>query len=196
MAGVSRSVTITVAYLMARRSMSLNDAFSLVRSRKSNVGPNFHFMEQLHAFERELTKSNEAGAAAVASASTTSSPHSALSATISSSSKVGSTQSSIESADGCSGCSGCSSSSSGVGGVGGMGGGGGGGGGYGDESGMSSASSSADRKCQLCGTPQPSDACAKCPPNAAAQFLSPNAVFGLSPDSGIEFDRWTPGLGE
>ncbi|KAF3427218.1 hypothetical protein E2986_07411 [Frieseomelitta varia] len=54
LAGVSRSVTITVAYLMHKCSLSLNDAFNLVRSRKSNVAPNFHFMEQLHSFEKEL----------------------------------------------------------------------------------------------------------------------------------------------
>lgn len=55
LAGVSRSVTITVAYLMAKLNMSLNDAFNLVRARKTNVAPNFHFMEQLHTFERELS---------------------------------------------------------------------------------------------------------------------------------------------
>ncbi|CAK9817894.1 Dual specificity protein phosphatase Mpk3 [Anthophora plagiata] len=54
LAGVSRSVTITVAYLMHKCSLSLNDAFNLVRSKKSNVAPNFHFMEQLHCFEKEL----------------------------------------------------------------------------------------------------------------------------------------------
>ncbi|XP_066598420.1 dual specificity protein phosphatase Mpk3 isoform X2 [Prorops nasuta] len=54
LAGVSRSVTITLAYLMHKCSLSLNDAFNLVRSRKSNVAPNFHFMQQLHSFEREL----------------------------------------------------------------------------------------------------------------------------------------------
>lgn len=54
LAGISRSVTITVAYLMHKCSLSLNDAFNLVRSRKSNVAPNFHFMEQLYSFEQEL----------------------------------------------------------------------------------------------------------------------------------------------
>lgn len=54
LAGVSRSVTITVAYLMYKFSLNLNDAFNLVRARKSNIAPNFHFMEQLHNFEREL----------------------------------------------------------------------------------------------------------------------------------------------
>jgi len=57
LAGVSRSVTITVAYLMYKMNLSLNDAFNLVRSRKANVAPNFHFMEQLYNFERELRAS-------------------------------------------------------------------------------------------------------------------------------------------
>ena len=34
LAGVSRSVTITVAYLMSHLNLNLNDAFSLVRARK------------------------------------------------------------------------------------------------------------------------------------------------------------------
>lgn len=54
LAGVSRSVTVTLAYLMHARSLCLNDAFSLVRARKPDVSPNFHFMEQLHSFERQL----------------------------------------------------------------------------------------------------------------------------------------------
>jgi len=53
-AGVSRSVTVTMAYLMSKFSLSLNDAFSHVRARKPNIAPNFHFMEQLHRFEEEL----------------------------------------------------------------------------------------------------------------------------------------------
>lgn len=54
LAGISRSVTITVAYLMYKCSLNLNDAFNLVRERKSNIAPNFHFMEQLYNFEKEL----------------------------------------------------------------------------------------------------------------------------------------------
>lgn len=58
LAGVSRSVTVTLAYLMHARSLCLNDAFALVRSRKPDVAPNFHFMEQLHSFEGQLMKTN------------------------------------------------------------------------------------------------------------------------------------------
>lgn len=54
LAGVSRSVTITVAYLMFKLNLGLNDAFNMVRDRKANIAPNFHFMEQLHNFEQEL----------------------------------------------------------------------------------------------------------------------------------------------
>ncbi|XP_046387566.1 dual specificity protein phosphatase Mpk3 [Ischnura elegans] len=53
-AGVSRSVTVTLAYLMHKLSLRLDDAFNLVRSRKADVAPNFHFMQQLLAFEREV----------------------------------------------------------------------------------------------------------------------------------------------
>lgn len=45
---------MTLAYLMHTKSLCLNDAFSLVRARKPDVSPNFHFMEQLHSFERQL----------------------------------------------------------------------------------------------------------------------------------------------
>ena len=54
LAGISRSVTITMAYLMFKMNMSLNEAYDLVRSRKSNISPNFHFMGQLLDFERQL----------------------------------------------------------------------------------------------------------------------------------------------
>lgn len=57
LAGVSRSVTVTVAYLMYKLSLNLNDAFNMVRARKSNIAPNFHFMQQLHNFECELARS-------------------------------------------------------------------------------------------------------------------------------------------
>ncbi|KAF0878296.1 DUS9 phosphatase, partial [Crocuta crocuta] len=54
LAGVSRSVTVTVAYLMQKRHLSLNDAYDLVKRKKSNISPNFNFMGQLLDFERSL----------------------------------------------------------------------------------------------------------------------------------------------
>lgn len=43
---------------MHARALTLNDAFSLVRLRKPDVSPNFNFMEQLHSFEGQLAKMN------------------------------------------------------------------------------------------------------------------------------------------
>ncbi|KAB0341527.1 hypothetical protein FD754_018453 [Muntiacus muntjak] len=54
LAGVSRSVTVTVAYLMQKLHLSLNDAYDLVKRKKSNISPNFSFMGQLLDFERSL----------------------------------------------------------------------------------------------------------------------------------------------
>ncbi|RZF42962.1 hypothetical protein LSTR_LSTR004264 [Laodelphax striatellus] len=137
LAGVSRSVTVTVAYLMARHQLSLNDAFCLVRARKSNIAPNFHFMEQLHTFERQLNDANAT-------------PH-------------------------------------------------------------STSRSPAAVRCDACGLLEAADTCRKCcnspdrrqrprgpPPtsttsSSSSTFLSPSSLkaIGQSPDSGIEFDRWT-----
>lgn len=60
LAGVSRSVTVTLAYLMHARSLCLEEAFSLVRLRKPDISPNFHFLRQLHSFERQLLDMNPA----------------------------------------------------------------------------------------------------------------------------------------
>ncbi|KAM6143761.1 dual specificity protein phosphatase 9 [Erethizon dorsatum] len=54
LAGVSRSVTVTVAYLMQKLHLSLNDAYELVKRKKSDISPNFSFMGQLLDFERSL----------------------------------------------------------------------------------------------------------------------------------------------
>lgn len=54
LAGISRSVTVTVAYLMQRLHLSLNDAYDFVKRKKSNISPNFNFMGQLLDFERTL----------------------------------------------------------------------------------------------------------------------------------------------
>ncbi|BFZ10652.1 hypothetical protein BsWGS_13691 [Bradybaena similaris] len=55
LAGISRSVTITVAYLMSRQNMSLNEAYDHVKLCKPNISPNFTFMGQLLDFEKNLS---------------------------------------------------------------------------------------------------------------------------------------------
>lgn len=39
---------------MYSKNLGLNDAFTFVRARKPDISPNFHFMEQLYTFERQL----------------------------------------------------------------------------------------------------------------------------------------------
>ncbi|XP_055353778.1 dual specificity protein phosphatase 6-like [Paramacrobiotus metropolitanus] len=56
-AGISRSVTVTVAYLMHKFSVPLNRAYNFVKRKKTNVSPNFNFMGQLLEFERRLNLS-------------------------------------------------------------------------------------------------------------------------------------------
>ncbi|XP_078530398.1 dual specificity protein phosphatase 6 [Lissotriton helveticus] len=54
LAGISRSVTVTVAYLMQSLNLSMNDAYDIVRMKKSNISPNFNFLGQLKDFEKTL----------------------------------------------------------------------------------------------------------------------------------------------
>ena len=60
-AGVSRSSTLAIAYIMARSDLAMLDAFRFVKSRRSIVAPNFNFMGQLLEFETAL-KHSRAGA--------------------------------------------------------------------------------------------------------------------------------------
>ncbi|XP_023515308.1 dual specificity protein phosphatase 1-like [Cucurbita pepo subsp. pepo] len=60
-AGVSRSVTITLAYLMKKRGMNLTEALEHVKSRRPQASPNVGFMFQLKDFETTLQASKEDG---------------------------------------------------------------------------------------------------------------------------------------
>ncbi|KAJ8347706.1 hypothetical protein SKAU_G00262950 [Synaphobranchus kaupii] len=53
-AGVSRSATIVIAYLMKHTLMTMMDAYKYVRGRRPVVSPNLNFMGQLLEFERDL----------------------------------------------------------------------------------------------------------------------------------------------
>ncbi|VDM62493.1 unnamed protein product [Angiostrongylus costaricensis] len=54
LAGISRSVTVCLAYLMTKNKWSLEDAYDLVLRRNASIAPNFHFMGQLIEYERHL----------------------------------------------------------------------------------------------------------------------------------------------
>ena len=53
-AGISRSATICLAYLMMRKRVRLDEAFEFVRQRRSIISPNFSFMGQLLQFESQV----------------------------------------------------------------------------------------------------------------------------------------------
>jgi len=61
LAGISRSVTVTVAYLMHALDLSLSDAYDHVKRCKPDVSPNFSFMGQLMDFERALRSQRTGG---------------------------------------------------------------------------------------------------------------------------------------
>ena len=53
-AGVSRAPTIVIAYLMAEYCMTFEDAFQLVKDKRSFIRPNVGFIEQLKSYESAL----------------------------------------------------------------------------------------------------------------------------------------------
>ena len=55
-AGVSRSPTIAVAYLIKNFPMSMVDAYRFVKARRSIISPNLNFMGQLLEFEQTLKR--------------------------------------------------------------------------------------------------------------------------------------------
>eukprot|EP00741_Cyanophora_paradoxa_P001691 tig00000498_g1641.t1 len=60
--GVSRSATIVIAYLMAKKKLSLVEAFTLVREKRPIVYPNKGLLLALLLFERELVGEDRASA--------------------------------------------------------------------------------------------------------------------------------------
>lgn len=57
-AGMSRSATIVIAYLMWKKKMSLNDAIDFVKKKRPIISPNLNFMRQLETFQELLIKKN------------------------------------------------------------------------------------------------------------------------------------------
>jgi protein-tyrosine phosphatase len=58
-AGVSRSATICIAYLMNHLRISMEQAFDYLKSRRSVISPNINFMCQLLDYEAQLNISTE-----------------------------------------------------------------------------------------------------------------------------------------
>lgn len=53
-AGVSRSASVVIAYLMRYYSMNYDEAFKFVKMKRSFIRPNVGFVEQLKEYEKKL----------------------------------------------------------------------------------------------------------------------------------------------
>eukprot|EP00050_Salpingoeca_kvevrii_P013147 m.27013 g.27013 ORF g.27013 m.27013 type:complete len:343 (+) comp4702_c0_seq1:881-1909(+) len=52
-AGISRSPSITIAYIMKENSISLGEAYAFVKNKRPSISPNLDFMGELQAYERK-----------------------------------------------------------------------------------------------------------------------------------------------
>jgi atypical dual specificity phosphatase len=53
-AGVSRSPSVVIAYLMYKNKLTLSEAYNFVIARRTYIKPNFGFMHQLCLYEQQL----------------------------------------------------------------------------------------------------------------------------------------------
>ncbi|KAK5601913.1 hypothetical protein CRENBAI_019094 [Crenichthys baileyi] len=58
LAGISRSATIAIAYIMKRMDMSLDEAYRFVKEKRPTISPNFNFLGQLLDFEKNIKSPN------------------------------------------------------------------------------------------------------------------------------------------
>ncbi|XP_056132454.1 dual specificity protein phosphatase 16 [Lampris incognitus] len=56
LAGISRSATIAIAYIMKRMDMSLDEAYRFVKEKRPTISPNFNFLGQLLDFEKKIKR--------------------------------------------------------------------------------------------------------------------------------------------
>ncbi|KAI6234615.1 hypothetical protein M3Y99_00780400 [Aphelenchoides fujianensis] len=56
LAGISRSVTVCLAYLIFEQRSTLDRAFDLLHKQNASIAPNFHFMTALKRWEAEILK--------------------------------------------------------------------------------------------------------------------------------------------
>lgn len=58
LAGISRSPTLAIAYLMKHLGLKPDDAYKFVKERRKTISPNFNFLGQLYEYEKHLLNSS------------------------------------------------------------------------------------------------------------------------------------------
>ncbi|CAD8166101.1 unnamed protein product [Paramecium octaurelia] len=53
-AGVSRSASVVIAYLMKTKGLGFQEAFNFVRKKRSVIQPNYGFIKQLRNYQKEI----------------------------------------------------------------------------------------------------------------------------------------------
>ncbi|VDP50583.1 unnamed protein product, partial [Soboliphyme baturini] len=66
LAGVSRSPTFVIAYIMRERGLSVEEAYRFVKECRPCIAPNFNFLGQLMQYEKQLTEKVNKGMNVVA----------------------------------------------------------------------------------------------------------------------------------
>lgn len=56
LAGISRSPTLAIAYLMKHMNMRSDEAFKFVKDKRATISPNFNFLGQLYDYEKQLIR--------------------------------------------------------------------------------------------------------------------------------------------
>lgn len=59
MAGISRSSTCAIAYIMSKQSLSCREAYEFVQKRRPIIGPNFSFIGQLETYGKRLEAADQ-----------------------------------------------------------------------------------------------------------------------------------------
>lgn len=91
-AGISRSATVCIAYIMWYKHWTMEKAYDYLKSKRSLIAPNLNFMRQLLEFERQLHQSGRCAKSSSTSTHSSSSSYMSTASCDCDSSDVGSQQ--------------------------------------------------------------------------------------------------------